>query len=299
MQQSKHQNLKYLVVNSTDELWGIYATTIGFQSLKSNIGYPPKGHPAAYWFSPNTGRILHEYQIVYITNGEGFFESSNCKKIKITAGSIILLFPGEWHTYKPAKNKGWDEYWIGFNGKFIDGLFLNQFITKKNPVIHVGFNEQIIALFKQGLEIANYQRTAYQQLLAGIISHLIAYTLYIEKNNSFRDKEAIVLIEKSRMMMREGSEENSTPQQIAKTLNISYSWFRRIFKKYTGFSPAQYQLEIKIQKSKEFLNSSPMSIKEISYKLNFLNASYFVTFFKSKVGMSPTDYRKKVHDKTE
>jgi len=40
-----------------------------------------------------------------------------------------------------------------------------------------------------------------------------------------------------------------------------------------------------------------MSIKEISFALNFLSASYFVTFFKSKTGMSPSDYRIKVHGK--
>lgn len=295
MQQGKNQNLKYLVVNSTDELWGLYATTIGFQSLKSNNNYPPKEHPVSYWFSPNIGRVLHEFQIVYITNGEGFFESSNCKRVKITGGTMILLFPGEWHTYKPLKNKGWDEYWIGFNGNFVDQLFENNFIAKKNPVIDIGFNEQIVSLFKQGIEISTSQKTAYQQLLAGIISHLIAYTFYVEKNNSFRDKEVIILIEKARMMMRKDSEDNSTPEHIAKSLNISYSWFRRIFKQYTGFSPAQYQNEIKIQKSKELLNTSSMSIKEIAYKLNFLNASYFVTFFKSKVGISPTNYRSMVH----
>ena len=97
--------------------------------------------------------------------------------------------------------------------------------------------------------------------------------------------------------MRANSEKNITPKEIATSLNISYSWFRRIFKQYTGFSPAQYQMEIKIQHSKDLLNSSTMSIKEISFALNFLSASYFVTFFKSKTGMSPSDYRIKVHGK--
>lgn len=296
MQQiTKNQNLNYLVVNPHDELWGLYAISIGSQSIPPNTSYPPKGHPTSYWFKPDMGRVLQEYQILYITRGEGTFESSSCKPTKVTAGEIILLFPGEWHTYQPAKNKGWDEYWIGCNGKFIDDLFAHSFITKKQPIIHIGFNEQIIALFKQGIEIASFQKTAYQQLLAGIVSHLIANISYIEKNNAFRDKEIILLIEKARMIMRANSEENLTPQDIANSLNISYSWFRRIFKQYTGFSPSQYQMEIKIQQSKDLLNSSTMSIKEIAITLNFLSTSYFVTFFKSKTGITPTEYREMAH----
>lgn len=83
--------------------------------------------------------------------------------------------------------------------------------------------------------------------------------------------------------MRANAEKNITPKEIATSLNISYSWFRRIFKQYTGFSPAQYQMEIKIQHSKDLLNSSTMSIKEISFALNFLSASYFVTFLSLKL----------------
>jgi len=292
-----NQNLNYVVANQLDELWGLFATTIGYQSFKSNLNYPPKQHPTSYWFNPKNGRVLQEYQLLYITSGEGIFESANCKSTKIVAGDVIFLFPGEWHNYQPSKSKGWDEYWIGFKGDFINTLFKNNFINKKNPIINIGFNEQIITLYKQGIEIASFQKTAYQHLLAGIISHLIATICYIEKNNAFRDKEIITLIEKARLMMRANSEKNIRPHEIAISLNISYSWFRRIFKQYTGFSPAQYQMEIKMQHSKDLLSSSTMSIKEISFALNFLSASYFVTFFKSKTGMSPSDYRIKVHGK--
>jgi AraC-like DNA-binding protein len=298
MQQDKNQDLKYLVVNPYDELWGLYITTIGFQSIKPQASYPPKEHPSTYWFRPQTGRRLNEYQLLYITDGEGDFESASCKPVKVSAGSVILLFPEEWHTYRPSKAMGWDEYWLGFNGNFIEDLIRNNFISRKNPVINIGFNEQVISLFKNGIEVATFQKTAYQQMLAGITSHLISYIFYIGKNNAFRDKEAVILIEKARMIMREGAEEDASPEKIAKKLNLSYSWFRRIFKQYTGLSPAQYMMEIKIQKSKEMLNSTTMTIKEIAYELDFSNVSYFVTFFKSKTGMPPGDYRDMVQGKT-
>lgn len=291
----KNQNLKYLVAGTADELWGLYTTSIGLQSMLPNTNYPPKGHPSAYWFNPDKGRTLNEYQIIYITKGEGEFQSGSCKPTKVSAGFIIILFPNEWHTYRPVKSIGWDVYWIGFKGRIINELIANSFFTKSDPAFYIGFNEQIVRLYKQGIEIAEYQTTSYQQMMAGLTHHLISLIFYSQKNNSFQDKEIVHQINKARMILSDNAYNNKSPEEIAKELNISYSWFRRVFKLYTGLSPVQYQIEIKIQKAKELLTSTTMPVKEIAYELNFESVSYFVTFFKKKHGISPNAYRDKVH----
>ncbi len=109
MQKDKNKHLKYLVANAADESWGLFITTIGFQSIQANTPYPPKNHPSSYLFRTEAGRRLNEFQLIYITEGEGVFESTSCEPLKITAGTIIFLFPNEWHTYKPDKKTGWQE----------------------------------------------------------------------------------------------------------------------------------------------------------------------------------------------
>lgn len=297
MKYKKDQTSKYLTVSQTDELWGLYITTIGSQTIAPHSSYPPRSHPSAYWFDPDAGRVLHEYILLYITAGGGVFESRHCKRVKVVAGTMILLFPDEWHTYKPSSQDGWTEYWVGFNGEHIERLINNNFFSSRSPIFNVGFNEQLVSLFKQGIETAFFQKTAHQQVLTGITSLLLGLIYYSEKNNSFRDKAIISQIEKARILMRESVDSNINPASIAASLNLSYSWFRRVFKQYTGFSPAQYQIEIRLQKTKELLTSTGMPIKEIAFELNFESVTYFVTFFKLRTGMSPVEYRNKVKGK--
>ena len=85
------------------------------------------------------------------------------------------------------------------------------------------------------------------------------------------------------------------PDDIASSLNMSYSWFRRMFKQYTGLSPAQYQLQVKLQKAKALLIGSSKTVKEIAFILDFESANYFTFFFKQKTGTTPIEFRKIRH----
>jgi AraC-like DNA-binding protein len=80
-------------------------------------------------------------------------------------------------------------------------------------------------------------------------------------------------------------------KEIAENLGISYSLFRKTFKEYTGYAPAQYFQELKLRKAKELLTETTMPIKEISYELNFSSYEYFLSFFKKRVKFTPTEYR--------
>ena len=91
--------------------------------------------------------------------------------------------------------------------------------------------------------------------------------------------------------MREHVNTNISPEEIAEMLHISYSWFRRTFRQYTGFSPAQYITLMKVQRAKELLAQTNDSVKEIAGVLKFEPSDYFSVFFKRVTGVSPLAYR--------
>ena len=105
-------DFKYLIVNERDKRFGLSVTTVGFQAIRAGSVYPPRNHPDAYYFTAQKGRVLHEYQLVYITKGRGTFASDTTPSVDISKGQILFLFPGQWHTYAPLQKTGWNEYYI-------------------------------------------------------------------------------------------------------------------------------------------------------------------------------------------
>lgn len=284
-------DFKYLIVNDQDKQFGLWVNTVGFQSIQKGIRYPLTEHPSSYFFNAAKGRILREYQLLYITKGEGYFESETTKRVKVEKGTLIMLYPGQWHTYSPNLSTGWNEYYIGFEGPIIDNLISNSFFTKETQILAVGFHENLVNLFTRAIETAKDDKIASQQYIAGVVLHILGKVLSISKNSLYENSETYQKIERAKIIMHENIYKEIDPEQIAEKLNISYSWFRKIFKAYTGYAPAQYFQELKINKAKHMLTETTQSVKEIAYQLNYNSTEHFFSIFKRKTKFTPTEYR--------
>ncbi len=286
------QTSKYLVANDRDALWGLTVSTVGFEEIGPKDPYPTKGHADGYYFDVDKGRILNEYQLLYQPEGEGVFSSKHVKQASIKAGDIFLLFPGEWHTYHPIAGKGWKSYWIGFKGKNVDDRVIAGFLAPEKPIYHVGYSGDIIKLYEEAYNTAVEEAAYSQQTMAGIVNHLIGLMYSLERNIILnKDRDHVEMINRARQRIREALEEELTIQQIAEEMGVSYSNFRKLFKEFTGISPAIYQQDLRLQRAKEMLSATDLSIKEIAYRLNFESPDYFSSKFKIKTGIKPSEFR--------
>ncbi len=288
------QKSKYMLANERDAQWGLTVSTVGFEVIEPGDPYPTKGHADGYYFNVEKGRILNEYQLLYNTAGEGTFESTHCPKTYIKPGDMFLLFPGEWHSYHPKAHTGWNSFWIGFKGKNMDDRVKAGFLLPEKPIYHVGYSFVIEALYKRAYEIAMEEAAYSQQTLAGIVNYLIGTMYSLERNIELgKNQMQVDMVNRARLRIRESLETDVTIQQIADEQGVSYSNFRKLFKEYTGLSPATYQQELRLLRAKELLTTTELSIKEIAYRLNFESPDYFSAKFKAKIGLKPSDIRAK------
>ncbi len=287
--------LNYLTFTDEDVTWGGVVSFVETQDVGAGESYPPGDHPKRYFFSPETGRVVDEFQLVYITLGSGWFRSKSFQGGCLThvcAGDMLILFPGEWHSYYPEKETGWKEYGIGFIGAVASNLLSNGFISPTKPILHPGVREEIIRLYDVALTVASEQKPLYQQLLFSLVNLIIGYTCFFDKNGSMYSTYMEKKINQAKLLISDNLRTVS-PEFLAAKLDLGYTTFRKKFKECTGFPPAKYILEIRIMKAKDLLTNTYMTVNEIAYNLGFDNIDYFYVVFKSKTGMTPIAYRKK------
>lgn len=283
---------KYLQTNTSDKDWQIYLTSTGKQEVLPGDIYsiqkevnPSKFNSKAW----KDGQILDCYSLIYITRGTGKFISDTQDIKGIGAGTMLLLFPGVRHWYTPDYQTGWNEYWICFNGDYPRLLAEKEYFSSDKAVFDVGLSEEIVGIFNDVIERTRKDTDIFQPKLGACIIDLMALLLDKSRDDKEKTKE-IKLVDNAKFLFEENIFNSIDMHIFASNLGIDYARFRKIFKSYTGYSPYQYFLELKITKAKKLLGERNYAIKEIAYQLDFESQYYFSRIFKNKTGYSPVNW---------
>lgn len=283
---------RYLPIEPDALAWGLHVIDAGFTTIPPNTPYPPGQHPDGYMLTWEHGRVLNEYQLVYITDRGGSFESRKAGVQTIDAGDLFLLFPGEWHRYQPNASTGWDENWIGFNGSYADQL-MSRFFPVDQPILRVGHNEELLRLVRSVAQLMQTTPLGYRQMMAGNTIAALARARSLMMRKHAPDKHHEHKIHQACTFLLEHAIDTVDLKALAKKLGFSYSRFRAVFKEQTGMSPRQYQLEIRINRAKDLLTQSDHTVSAISDRLGFCSIYYFSRLFKQRTGLTPSSYRKR------
>lgn len=282
---------KYLAFTEAEEQWGFYIVTAGHSKIDMNQAYPDnRDHPADHSFTWNKGRLLNGYYLVFVSKGEGVFESAQTGVHTIKAGTCFMLFPGVWHRYKPDTRSGWEEYWVGFNGWYPEQMMANFFRPDK-PFITVGANATFLDLFQKLIEAVQKASIGYHQIIPGLVLQMLGLVNVMAAHQKAGYDPEEQLINKAKFLLQESLQSSVNVEQLAQQLPMGYSKFRKLFKAFTGQSPNQYHLNLKLEKARELLLSTTLSVSEIAYQIGFESVFYFSRLFKKKYDVSPKLFR--------
>jgi AraC-like DNA-binding protein len=284
---AKNGFFRYLTYSEEDEKWQLVCTDAGHLEIGPYTTYPPykKGHPGPFQ-SVAVGRTLSEYQIIYITKGQGSFETVG-KSFAVGPGAIMMLFPGVAHVYKPEFEIGWTEYWVGFKGPFVDHLRREGFLSPDRPLFDVGLRNGLLAAFTEIFELVREQEPLYQIRASSLVLGLVADILARERK-AVQYSHSEQLVQKAKFFMDENIYGEINLSGICEALGVSSSHLNEVFKAYTAMTPYQYFISIKMHKAKELLERGDSAIKEVAFRLGFKDEYYFSRLFKRKAGVSPS-----------
>src|SRR5262245_9505166 len=92
-------------------------------------------------------------------------------------------------------------------------------------------------------------------------------------------------------MMREDVRGELSLTEFAQSVNLSVWRLCHIFKSDVGMPPIRYLRLLRMERAKDLLESSFLSVKEIAFQVGLNDESHFVRDFKSTYGFSPALYR--------
>lgn len=284
---------RYLPTSPDAEHWGLYVTDCGWTRIPPYSRYPPGEHPPDYALDRERGRVLREYQIVYITRGSGRFQSGGARRRAVAPGTVFLLFPGVRHWYYPSDNKGWDEFWVGFNGTYARQLMHPPFFSPAAPMLRVGLHTSLVERFLEVAALTETEPPGFRHLAAAATTGILAQVHALSQRPQGADrKDDERRIRDACCRMLGQASEAVDFRELAAGLGMSYSSFRRAFRRHTGLPPHQYLLRLRLHKAQTLLSRSRMPVQEIAETAGFQSAYYFSRIFKARTGMTPGEWRR-------
>ncbi|MDR0637729.1 MAG: AraC family transcriptional regulator [Spirochaetaceae bacterium] len=286
--------LHYIPYSEEDERFGMVCTTAGTYEVAPYAAYPPRKneHPAVFR-TVAEGRVLQEFQIVYITKGKGTFQAEG-KTHAVQGGDVMLILPGMKHAYKPDFETGWLEYWAGFTGDHFRRLIEKGILSKERTFFHTGSGGTLVPVFDSIMEEIRAQKPLFQlKACAGIFS-ILAEVLSSERRKE-QPNYYQKLTDSAKRFMEKNVLGTIDIPSIAAQIGISASRLNDVFKKYTGMTPYQYFIHIKINKAENLLEDEDVSVQYAAAKLGFDDPYYFSRLFKNKTGISPSKWREFVN----
>jgi transcriptional regulator GlxA family with amidase domain len=82
--------------------------------------------------------------------------------------------------------------------------------------------------------------------------------------------------------------------EIARSVNLSETRLRSLFRAETGTTPARHLKSLRMRKAKELLEESFLNVKQVMFEVGISDRRHFAREFRDLYGRTPTEYRKSV-----
>ncbi|MCL2117373.1 MAG: AraC family transcriptional regulator [Planctomycetaceae bacterium] len=295
---------RYLSVPPLLEIWGNYVTTLGrltISAAESLQKYPTPG-PSLYHYEWSKGRVLPEFCLVLISEGVGEFESEPSGRCSVGPGSVMILFPGVKHRYRPTPGTGWVERWIAMNGDHLHRLSDSGILSPQQAIGIVDPVERYCAQFDALLQTMD---EVYGKKPLLFTAEALAYFVSAAQDaNLLLDPEkpshksmgfllADPLVDRACQMIWSQSHLPLTVQWLARVLETSKRTLFRRFQQATGKTILEEINLCRLERAKRLLRETMLPIKRITFLAGFGCYEAFRKVMQKHEGYSPAEYRKR------
>jgi transcriptional regulator GlxA family with amidase domain len=106
--------------------------------------------------------------------------------------------------------------------------------------------------------------------------------------------EPLGRIEQSIAYMKQHLDRPLKAAALAAQASVSLSHFFALFKRETGYTPIDYFIHLRMDRARELLGATSLSVKEVATLLGYDDPFYFSRVFKTVTQLAPTQYRRRI-----
>ncbi|MBQ9801702.1 MAG: helix-turn-helix transcriptional regulator [Clostridia bacterium] len=227
-----------------------------------------------------------DYHILYIAEGRCYAEVGG-QSVIAEAGSLILYMPGKRQKYSfKGADRSVSCYWH-FAGTGAEKL-LYDFGFVREGVYHVGKSQILLSVLEKTEREQSLKNPYYEAVCAAYLLEFLALAGRKSKSESNRSyQKNKQMIDRVCDQMLAEYMHRYPLQRYADFCNLSLGRFSHLFKESMGLSPYEYLMRIRIEKARQLLGNTMMSVSEVAERTGFTGQNYFSRTFKRYTGKSP------------
>ena len=254
--------------------------------------------------------IIRDYYILqYCISGRGTCWIDGIS-YALAAGQCIAFPPQSCVTQLSDKQDPWHCIYIGITGLLLPSYFQQMGISKESPLFPWRNNSVVLDAMMQILHLEELPNTiekisslaANINLKNNLKRQNLLNTIFIECLNQVEAPPAPTMvqtlyIQKAQEYMNNNCHLCITVQDIAAHVGLTHNYFCTIFKKHIGKSPQEYLGQLRVKKACSFLQNFHISISDIAFSLGYKDATSFSRLFRRIMGITPSEYRRRLLEK--
>ena len=228
------------------------------------------------------------YLIAYTYDGTGTLKYRD-KTYTLLPKDGFFIDCREYHLYEATRGT-WEVGVLHAFGPLFSKIY-EQYISSGSPVFHEAFDgkyqhylEKILKLYSNPLIYRDWQ-------VSSAIDSMLTHLLLIHSSGYTEKAEIPIGISNVIRYMERNYTEKLSLDLLAEKAHINKYHLSREFKKYTGFSPNDYLISLRINSAKDLLSSTTIPACKIAYQVGIRDINNFNALFKKRVGMTPIQYR--------
>lgn len=253
-------------------------------------------------------RYVYDYELEFFVYSKGGMLIDD-KEYNISKGDVVFRRPGQFtqgimpyscyficidmlgntgknpETYDFTKEQ---DFQINYRNSILDEI-----PPVFRPSNYIKYHELFDLVLKEFINPSDYSGILLKSSILKII-----YEICSDLKNPFVNNENIssahyMAVKRSKEYIDTNFKKKITLSNLASIVNLSPTYFHKVFTDTLGITPTEYTTNVRIEKAKELLVKTNLPVYEIAIECGYENIPYFSYIFKNRINVAPGEFRKR------